>query len=421
VDIAEAQDLFSGVVDSAPIGIYIAHKTRFRFVNESFQQLTGYPLDELLDTNPLDLVHPEDRTSVREHAISRLKGKISRLFEYRIVSKGGEHKWIMGSVSPVRYHGERATLGYSMNVTRLIEVQQELRDSELHYRTLVETSPDATFVFGVDRTIRMCSQSAAALYGVERAEQLIGRSVWEFVAPEELDRLLAGDTPKLHSGAFRYTAQKADGTRFPAEANVSMHLGPDGKPAYYLSIVRDDTERDLRERQLAHMAGHDPLTGLSNRRILGDALARSVARAHRSASSALLFMDVDHFKVINDTLGHGAGDRVLVTVTSLLQSKLRGGDLLARIGGDEFAALVEVKNVEGALVAAERLRVALEDFVLTVDGCDFRLGLSIGMVVIDGEHDASSVLSGADSAMYMAKQKGGNQVCFHERDVVGPT
>jgi diguanylate cyclase (GGDEF)-like protein len=132
-------------------------------------------------------------------------------------------------------------------------------------------------------------------------------------------------------------------------------------------------------------------------------------------------MDVDNFKVINDTLGHATGDRVLVTVTELLQSQLRGGDLLARMGGDEFAALMEVTDVEGARVAAERLRAAVEDFVLTVDGREFRVSISIGVVVIDGVDDPSSALSGADAAMYAAKQRGGNQMCFHERDVVGST
>jgi diguanylate cyclase (GGDEF)-like protein/PAS domain S-box-containing protein len=269
----------------------------------------------------------------------------------------------------------------------------------------------------------MYNERAAALYGIERAEQFIGRNMEDFIAPEDIDRLLAARTSTLLAGQLvthRYTALKVDGTRFPVEANVAIQRASDGTPLNIISIVRDDTERDRWERQLAHMAGHDPLTGLPNRRILADSLARSVARAHRGASSALLFMDLDHFKIVNDTLGHAAGDRVLVTVAELLQTRVRGGDLLARIGGDEFAALLDVTDAAGARAAAERMRVAVEDFVLTVGRRDYRLSLSIGMVVIDGEQDSSSALSGADSAMYVAKQKGGNQVCFHERDAAGP-
>jgi PAS domain S-box-containing protein len=143
MDIADAEDLFRGLADSAPIGIYVAQSGRFRFVNKQFQQLTGHLQDELLDTDPLDIVLPEDRATVREHAISMLKGEISALYEYRIVCKRGESKSIMESVAPIQYDGQRATLGYFMDVTRLKVAEQEVRYSELRYRTVVETSPDA--------------------------------------------------------------------------------------------------------------------------------------------------------------------------------------------------------------------------------------------------------------------------------------
>lgn len=170
------------------------------------------------------------------------------------------------------------------------------------------------------------------------------------------------------------------------------------------------TERKHQEDQLAYLATHDPLTGLANRRSLEEAMQRVTARARRGIPSALLFVDIDNFKVVNDTLGHAAGDKALVTLARLLQDELRTEDLMARLGGDEFALLLEGISIEEASVVAERLRLAVEQFCLTLDDRRFNLSLSIGLVVIDGRQTSLEILSQADAAIYRAKERGGNRV-----------
>jgi diguanylate cyclase (GGDEF)-like protein len=167
-----------------------------------------------------------------------------------------------------------------------------------------------------------------------------------------------------------------------------------------------------RKRQLHYLATHDFLTGLPNRYFLETTLQRAVAQAKRGKQSALLFIDFDNFKLVNDTLGHAAGDKVLKMLADTLKSKLREGDLFARLGGDEFAVLLEETDEEGARRIAERLRKAVDESPVTVDGYTFNLSLSIGFTALDGNLDPQKVLSRADAALYAAKENGGNKLIF---------
>ncbi|MEW6573348.1 MAG: EAL domain-containing protein [Bacillota bacterium] len=167
-----------------------------------------------------------------------------------------------------------------------------------------------------------------------------------------------------------------------------------------------------RKRQLHYLATHDFLTGLPNRYFLETTLQRAVAQAKRGKQSALLFLDFDNFKLVNDTLGHAAGDKVLKMLADTLKSKLREGDLFARLGGDEFAVLLEETDEEGARRIAERLRRAVDESPVTVDGHTFNLSLSIGFTALDGNLDPQKVLSRADAALYAAKENGGNKLIF---------
>jgi diguanylate cyclase (GGDEF)-like protein len=174
-----------------------------------------------------------------------------------------------------------------------------------------------------------------------------------------------------------------------------------------------DAKRKQQEKQLSFLATHDQLTALPNRRLLENALKRGVARARRGTKSTFMLMDLDNFKFVNDTLGHTTGDKVLVTLTSLLQKQLRNSDLLARIGGDEFALLLEGEDTTEAKVVAERICQAVEEYRFVFDTHSFHLGLSIGIVPIDGNCDQGTLLSQADTAMYSAKRQGRNRVVLY--------
>ncbi|MGQ9513255.1 EAL domain-containing protein [Thermodesulfitimonas sp.] len=169
----------------------------------------------------------------------------------------------------------------------------------------------------------------------------------------------------------------------------------------------------MHRKELQFLATHDFLTGLPNRYFLELNLKRALARARRGRQSALLFLDFDNFKLINDTLGHSAGDTALKFMVSLLRKNLREGDLLARVGGDEFAVLLEGSGCEEAEEIAERLRRVVDETPVTLDGHTFNLSLSIGIALLDEKlldekMDIQRLLGQADAALYTAKESGGN-------------
>ncbi len=164
------------------------------------------------------------------------------------------------------------------------------------------------------------------------------------------------------------------------------------------------------EAQLRHLATRDFLTGIPNRFVLEESLRRAVGRAKQGRPSALLFLDVDNFKLVNDTFTHAAGDRLLNSLTGLLQRNLRDGDLLARLGGDEFAVLLDQADLARAQVVAERLRIAVGEHRFIIGQQNVDLSLSVGLATIDGEMEAERILSTADIALHTAKERGRNRV-----------
>ena len=177
-----------------------------------------------------------------------------------------------------------------------------------------------------------------------------------------------------------------------------------------LDEIAKNRERKRYQENLEYFAVHDVLTGLLNRRSLEDMLNRTIARAKRGAMSSLLYMDLDNFKEVNDTLGHNVGDEVLITLSGLLKKTLRAEDVLFRLGGDEFAVLLEGIYGQEAFPAAERLRLDVEAHPFDLEGRIFPLTLSIGLIQIDGILTTSELLSQADAAMYRAKEQGKNRV-----------
>ncbi|MFZ5642434.1 MAG: bifunctional diguanylate cyclase/phosphodiesterase [Bacillota bacterium] len=207
-----------------------------------------------------------------------------------------------------------------------------------------------------------------------------------------------------------------NGNLYIEEQTITPVRDEDGRITHFVAIKQDVTKRKQQEQQLSYLATHDPLTNLPNRRVLEDSLRRAVAKAGRGNQSCLLFMDLDNFKIVNDTLGHTAGDQVLYNLTHLIQSLLRTGDLLARFGGDEFAVLLEGVGIDKALSIAERMRREVEEHRFVVGDQNFHLTLSIGLVVVDGEYEQEAVLSQADTAMYLAKDHGRNRVIVYRHE-----
>jgi diguanylate cyclase (GGDEF)-like protein len=209
------------------------------------------------------------------------------------------------------------------------------------------------------------------------------------------------------------SAQRKDGTTYAEEQTITPVMDEQRRLTHFIAIKQDITERKQHEQRLSFLVNPDALTGLPNRLWLEQALESAVARSRRGAMSVLLLLDLDNFKLVNDTMGHAAGDELLAGLAHILARHLREGDVLARLGGDEFAVLLDSTALPAAVTLAEQLRQVVDSAPFHLGGQVFTLGVSIGVVAVDGHQTAQQLLAQADAAMYTAKEQGRNRVAVY--------
>ena len=286
---------------------------------------------------------------------------------------------------------------------------QQLATQERHFRSLARNASDVLTVVDADNVIRFQSASVERVLGFAPGE-LVGRRIEDLLHPAERVEILARlrssppspALPPVIEGRLRHRR----GHWCLAETTVSNLLGDDSVRGILLTS-RDVADRRRMEHELRHQALHDPLTGLANRTLLRDRLEHAVARCRRGPESlALVTVDLDDFKMVNDTLGHPAGDRVLVEVARRLLQSVRAGDTVARMGGDEFAILLERADDETLDLVAQRVQ-SWPRSPIQFDGSTVPIRGSMGVATTSGSSfDAEELLRNADLAMYAAKSKG---------------
>lgn len=292
---------------------------------------------------------------------------------------------------------------------------RELRDSEARYRVLADHSTDIILNLDVDGRIRFASPSVRQLGGYD-PEQLVGRNSIELIAPEHVESVREAHLATLKAGgapvSVEYLGITRAGERRWFETHARAIVDEGGDVDGVISIVRDIAGRKVLEAQLSEAALTDPLTGLPNRRAFMQELSRriTISGDGREGGCVALF-DVDHFKAVNDTHGHAAGDRVLGTVAGVAKRMLRGGDVVARIGGEEFAVLLAGATVDQAELVCDRLRRAVSEATTAVDNVLIRVTVSGGIAALGGA-EPESPLAAADAALYRAKAAGRNRLAL---------
>lgn len=293
--------------------------------------------------------------------------------------------------------------------------------NEEQYRLLVETSPDGLILTDLNGTILMANTAAARLHGVDGAEDLLGSTVFSLFAVEDRQHVRAlmneafdgGHAPSVECRLLR------GNDTVIAEFLISAVHDEDAKPTGFVQVVRDITRQKQREEQLEVQAMHDPLTGLPNRILFNDRLTQAIETARRTMCHvAVMYIDLDDFKQVNDTFGHDQADLLLQQVARRACSSIRSSDTLARLGGDEFAAVLPQADVAGAQVTAEKLRVELGN-PFQIAEHSITMGASIGMALypMHGD-DPMTILRRADIAMYAAKKNGRRHAIWHPQQEV---
>jgi len=283
------------------------------------------------------------------------------------------------------------------------------RQSEARFRTLVQHSSDLIAVVDLDTTIRYQSPSVERMLGY-RPEELDGTRLVTLAHPDDVPRVLALVTETSgrpgSSAPAEWRLKRRDGQIFFAEV-IGTNLIADATIEGIVLTIRDIQERKALEEQLTHQAFHDPLTRLANRALLSNRVEHARARSLRDGKPcAVLLLDLDDFKAINDSLGHTAGDQVLIEVARRIETCIRAGDTAARLGGDEFAVLLEdTADGTGAAEVAARIAVALRP-PIKLDQREAFLTASMGLAVSAPDEGEGELLGNADVALYLAKGKG---------------
>jgi diguanylate cyclase (GGDEF)-like protein/PAS domain S-box-containing protein len=396
-------------------------------VSPGCRELTGYAAEDLVGNpeNSLEaLTHPEDRAAVRGTILAALDIKVRYRMEYRIVCRDGEEKWVLERGVGLRDEAGRQIIeGYLEDITDRVLAQIQLAETELRYRSIFENSVVGMFQSTESGRYLAANQALATLYRYPSPEALIS-SLADIATGLYVDQRRRADFKRLIQRDGRVSDFESevicrDGSRIWISENAHAVCAPDGTLLYYEGTVEDITERHRYQSVLQHQATHDPLTGLPNRNLLQDRLEQAVQLAQRQHSKVVLaFVDLDNFKVINDSLGHAAGDELLIEIAGRLRQSLRGVDTVARYGGDEFVLIIgEQASGENTRQLLERLLASVQA-PLTLEGHALRINCSIGVSVYpDDAQDLDGLLRVADVAMYHAKKTGKGQYHFYTRDL----
>jgi diguanylate cyclase (GGDEF)-like protein/PAS domain S-box-containing protein len=403
-------------------GVY--HNTvdgRMLECNDALPRMLGYDSkEEFLQLNARDLYFKPDDRDVFLDTV-RAEGGM-RGVEICLRSKDGRPVWLLESVHMLTGDSPDAPQmleGTLIDITDRKLVETALRDSEARYRLMAENSTDLIARTTARGVFVYASDAVRLLAGFEPSE-LVGHSVFEFV-PEEDHHLIKRAVEELQDGAyasrtFSYRVRRKDGSYVWFETTSRAIRNPETEAIdEVVSVSRDISERRQAEAQIEYQAYHDALTGLPNRLLFRDRLTIALAHAKRQQTPlTVMFLDLDRFKYVNDTLGHSLGDELLRAVAARLRAVLREGDTIARMGGDEFTILLgDTTGAEDAAKTAQKLLDTIAH-PLRVEGHELYVTTSIGIAMFPDDGDsAEALLKNADSAMYRAKEIGRNsyQLC----------
>ena len=383
-----------------------------RYISPAASEILGWSLDDLRSAR-WDLVHPDDREALAEVVRNLYRTGGSTTAIYRARHKDGHYVWIEAHARlvPSPNPGEAPDLIYAgRDITRRITAERELERNQRRLRAITDNMP--AFVVHVDASERYTFVNAymGKAMGVDPAS-LIGRSVHDVLGDAMYARLkpyfaavMSGETVTFEiEREFRGELRHHQSTYVP-------DVAPDGTVVGFYGVTFDISRLKDAEHELERLLRHDPLTGLANRFSFNERLELAIARSHRAYRSiALLYLDIDRFKSINDTLGHAAGDAVLCEFARRLRDSVREVDLVARLGGDEFVVLLDDVDVPGvAQMIARKLMAKLNDPIV-IEGHECIVTASIGIAFqrhpVPG---ADALMQLADNALYEAKAAGRN-------------
>ncbi len=397
----------------------------WRKVPPTLCRLLGKPASSLVGAHCRETIAPEDFPAHWEQCERLLRGEIRSFdMEQRFVHRDGHYLWLYVNWSIVTDDDGRPLhfLAYLRDVSGAKLTQQALEQSEEKYRNIIQSLEDPYFEADLAGNLTYVNEALVRTLGYT-ASELIGMNNREFTHADDVAEVfrvfnrvyVSGDSAR----GLDWRIVCKDGTARFIETSIALVHDGDGEPVGFRGIARDVTERRRADERIHHLAHYDALTGLPNRTLFEDRLKQVLTRRKRANErAALLFIDLDRFKTVNDSLGHHTGDLLLRAVAQRIRECVRAGDTVGRPGGDEFLVLLaELDEPESAARVAEKILAAVSE-PYTLEGWEFSMTPSIGIAVIpDDGTDIESLVRNADVAMYHAKENGRNNYQFFSSEM----
>jgi diguanylate cyclase (GGDEF)-like protein/PAS domain S-box-containing protein len=412
---------FEALVQEASDIIIVADDSdRLRYVSPAFDRLLGYSADAMRTRPATDIMHPDDLAALRTRSdeITR-PGSDGVHTDFRLRHRNGSWRWFEATITNHLDNPKvRGIVSNLHDITERKQADEALREAHERFLSAFENAPIGIAMIDLDGDVLRANSAYGRIVGYPGA-RLCGMNVHDLTHPQDRESSkaeMARFVSKTADVSDTYRLEKrylnAEGREVWVSVNVSCVRDDEGKPLYMIEQIEDVTERrELRER-LAHAAIHDPLTTLPNRLLFMDRLEVALSRAGRiHGRAAVIFLDLDGFKLVNDSMGHAAGDELLKAVAERLRAAMRPSDTVARFGGDEFVVLCEeITEEQEAFEIAERIAEALSRPIELFDGEIF-VTASQGLAISEAEGDtASGLLRDADTAMYVAKERGRSRI-----------
>lgn len=408
--------------------MFDAKELRFFYANEGALRHVGYEKSELFTMHPYDIKPEFSAAHFRTMLAPLLSGEQDAL-TFDTVHRHKQGNLILAEVFlqyVVPLHERPHFVAIVRDIAERKRIEQALIEQARYTQAIIDNMVDGLITIDAQGNVQSFNVAAQRIFGYAK-EEILGQSVRQLMPKPHADRhdaylrnYQATGEKNIIGGAREMQGVRKDGTIFPLEIAISqiVHQGQ----ARYVGLVNDITERKQHEANLQYLATHDALTGLPNRTLFMDRLSHEIARAQRDTGLiGVLLLDLDNFKVVNDSFGHHQGDTLLIELATRLRGSLRGGDTVARLGGDEYAVMmVGVEDEAQVCNAAKRLLKVVSEPVW-VNAQEFTPTTSIGYCVFPKDaQDAATLLRHADAAMYAAKAAGRGVVIAYcdEMDVV---
>ncbi|MEW9900007.1 PAS domain S-box protein [Chitinivorax sp. PXF-14] len=409
----EAERKFRALVELSLVGFYIVQDGVLQYVNPTLAEAVGYTQDEMVGMNVAQVTAQEDLPVLIENHRKRASGEVESVrYTYRARHRDGRYVDVEAHGRGFEFNGRPAIIGLLMDISDRVKQERELRLAA----KVFDNATEGILITDAHAEIIAVNPAFSKITGYP-VDEAVGKVSRMFRTGPNLKDINRDMLMSLEVGGFwqgELLDCRKNGDSYPAWLSISAVRDAQGSITNYVGVFSDITSRKEAEERLYFLANHDSLTRLPNRSLLHERLAQSLARAREfNQALAVLFIDLDRFKNINDTLGHHSGDKLLQAVAKRLQGCVKEYDLIARLGGDEFTVVLEnVPDAQHVAAIAERILHALgQPFVLEAQELFVTASIGISMFPSDGQ-DALSLLKNADIAMYRSKELGKNTYQF---------